>query len=127
MTFHLGTRSLSNLTGVHPSLVNVMHEAIKNSPHDFTITEGVRSKERQKELFDKKLSQTMNSRHLTGHAVDFCIIIDGKANWDVPKYKEVATHIKAVADKLEIPIVCGVDWKGFIDGPHVELARSVYK
>ena len=126
MTFHLGTRSLSNLTGVHPSLVNVMHEAIKNSPHDFTITEGVRSKERQKELFDKKLSQTMNSRHLTGHAVDIALIKNGKACWDVQLFEEVILHIQFISKGLEVPLVFGGHWKTFKDWPHIELDRKVF-
>ena len=127
MTYQFGVLSKERLEAVHQDLRKVFYEAIGGSPYDFSITEGLRTHKRQKMLVEAGKSQTMNSRHLTGHAVDFCIIIDGKASWDVPKYKEVATHIKAVADKLEIPIVCGVDWKGFIDGPHVELARSVYK
>ena len=127
MTYQFGVLSKERLEGVHQDLRKVFYEAIGGSPYDFSITEGLRTYKRQKMLVEAGKSKTMNSRHLTGHAVDFCIIIDGKASWDVPKYKEVATHIKAVADKLEIPIVCGVDWKGFVDGPHVELARSVYK
>jgi peptidoglycan L-alanyl-D-glutamate endopeptidase CwlK len=52
-----------------------MEEAIKESPLDFSITEGLRTKERQKELFSAGKSQTMNSRHLTGKAVDIAVII----------------------------------------------------
>lgn len=126
MPFHLGTRSISNLTGVHPALASVMYEAIKESPHDFTITEGLRTKERQKELFDKKLSQTMNSRHLTGHAVDIAIIKSGKACWDVQLFEETILHIEFVAKSLEVPIVCGGRWKTFKDWPHIELDRKAY-
>lgn len=127
MTYQFGVLSKERLEGVHQDLRKVFYEAIGGSPYDFSITEGLRTYKRQKMLVEAGKSKTMNSRHLTGHAVDFCIIIDGKASWDVPKYKEVATHIKAVADKLEIPIVCGVDWKGFVDAVHIELDRQHYK
>ena len=51
MTFSFGTKSSEKLAQVHPDLQRVFNEAIKNSPLDFSITEGLRTKERQKELF----------------------------------------------------------------------------
>ena len=126
MTFALGQRSKDRLTGVHPDLVKVIEEAIKESPLDFSITEGLRTKERQKELFDAGKSQTMRSRHLTGHAVDIAVIKDGTVTWDAQYYIPVLDHIKAVARQMEIPIVCGGDWVSFKDYPHIELNRSKY-
>lgn len=127
MTYQFGVLSKERLEGVHQDLRKVFYEAIGGSPYDFSITEGLRTYKRQKMLVEAGKSQTMNSRHLTGHAVDFCIIIDGKADWDLEKYHKVTDHIKNVASKLNIPIVCGIDWKTLKDGPHVELDRSVYK
>lgn len=126
MMFRFGTRSLSNLQGVHPDLVRVMQEAITNSPYDFSITEGVRTRARQQHLYAEGASRTLNSRHLTGHAVDIAIIIDGKANWDFEKYKEVAEHIKAVAKLNDVSLIWGGEWRGLRDGPHYELDRKVY-
>lgn len=126
MTFALGTKSKERLKGVHPDLVKVIEEAIKESPLDFSITEGLRTKERQKVLFDSGKSQTMNSRHITGHAIDFAVLKDGEITWDFQYYRIVADHIKAVAKKLDIPIVSGADWVSFKDGPHIELHRSKY-
>lgn len=122
-----GVRSTSNLIGVHKDLVNVMRESIKNSPHDFTITQGVRTPAQQKELFDKGASRTLMSRHLTGHAVDIAIIKDGKAVWDFSLYQEVADHVKKVAADMGVSLVWGGDWRGLRDGPHYELDRKVYK
>lgn len=127
MTYKFSALSKERLEGVHPDLKKLFYEALEGSPHDFSITEGVRSQKRQKLLVEAGKSQTMNSRHLTGHAVDFCIIIEGKANWELEKYHEVTDHIKNVARKLDIPIVCGIDWKTLKDGPHVELDRRIYK
>jgi peptidoglycan L-alanyl-D-glutamate endopeptidase CwlK len=126
MTFALSQRSKDRLKGVHPDLVKVIEEAIKESPLDFSISEGLRTKERQKVLFDSGKSQTMNSRHITGHAIDFAVIKDGEVTWDFKYYQLVADHIKEVAKTLDVPIIWGGDWKSFRDGPHVELNRSKY-
>jgi peptidoglycan L-alanyl-D-glutamate endopeptidase CwlK len=122
-----GVRSTSNLIGVHKDLVMVMREAIKESPHDFAITQGVRTEAQQKELFARGASRTLMSRHLTGHAVDIAIIKDGKAVWDFSLYQEVADHIKKVAADMGVSLVWGGDWRGLRDGPHFELDRKVYK
>lgn len=126
MTFSLSQRSKDRLKGVHPDLVKVIEEAIKESPLDFSISEGLRTKERQKALFDAGKSQTMNSRHLTGKAVDIAVIKDGEVTWDFKYYQLVADHIKKVAKELKIDIVWGGDWQSFKDGPHIELHRSKY-
>jgi peptidoglycan L-alanyl-D-glutamate endopeptidase CwlK len=126
MTFALGQRSKDRLTGVHPDLVKVIEEAIKESPLDFSITEGLRTKERQKALFDAGKSQTMNSRHITGKAVDIAVIKDGEVTWDFKHYQTVADHIKKIAKDMKIDLVWGGDWQSFRDGPHYELHRSVY-
>ncbi len=124
--FRFGTRSLSRLQGVHPDLVRVMEKAITNSPHDFSITEGLRTPERQRELVSQGASRTLMSRHLTGHAVDIAIIKDGKAVWDFPLYQEVAEHIEKVAVEEGVSIVWGGRWRGLRDGVHFELNRKVY-
>jgi peptidoglycan L-alanyl-D-glutamate endopeptidase CwlK len=126
MTFSLSQRSKDRLKGVHPDLVKVIEEAIKESPLDFSISEGLRTKERQKVLFDSGKSQTMNSRHITGHAIDFAVIKDGEVTWDFKYYQLVADHIKKVAKELGVDIVWGGDWQSFRDGPHIELHRSKY-
>jgi peptidoglycan L-alanyl-D-glutamate endopeptidase CwlK len=126
MTFALGQRSKDRLSGVHPDLVKVIEEAIKESPLDFSITEGLRTKERQKELFDAGKSQTMNSRHITGKAIDIAVLFEGKVTWEFRHYQTVADHIKKVAKELGIELVWGGDWQSFKDGPHFELNRSVY-
>jgi peptidoglycan L-alanyl-D-glutamate endopeptidase CwlK len=126
MTYNFGNKSLEKLSTVHPDLQKLFKEAITNSPYDFSITEGVRSLERQKELVAAKKSTTMHSRHLTGHAVDIAVIVDGKISWDIRVYKAVADHIKNVAKLMSIPIEWGGDWKSFIDGPHFQLPEKVY-
>lgn len=123
----LNQRSEKALVGVHPDLVAVVRRAAELMPGGFVITEGMRTKERQRELFAKGLSKTMNSRHLVGLAVDFAPIVDGQVNWKWAAAERVANTFKKAATELKIPIVWGGNWKTFKDGVHIELDRRVYK
>lgn len=125
--FVLGSVSKNNLKGVHPDLVKVVERAISLTTVDFRVIEGLRSKQRQIELVNKGASKTLNSRHITGHAVDVVALIGGSVRWDWPLYDKLAKAFKQSAKELNIPIVWGGDWKTFKDGPHFELDRSVYK
>jgi len=122
----LDARSERNLRGVHPDLVAVMREAIRRHPVKATITEGLRTLERQRKLLAAGASRTLRSRHLTGHAVDVVFIMDRRARWDWPLYKDFADTVKAVAKEKGIRVVWGGDWRTFKDGPHFELYRKDY-
>jgi peptidoglycan L-alanyl-D-glutamate endopeptidase CwlK len=124
--FKLGKRSIERLQGVHPDLVRVVHRAIALTPVDFTVLEGLRSHERQQTLVASGASQTLNSRHITGHAVDLGAWVDNQVDWSWPLYHQIANAMKAAANELGISIVCGADWKKFPDGPHFELDRKYY-
>lgn len=126
MTFALGQRSLDRLIGVHPDMVKTIHRAIQITAIDFTVLEGLRTKERQKELFAKGATKTMNSRHLTGHAVDIAPVIDGAVSWDWPLYHRLAVAVKEAAKEVGVPITWGGDWRTFKDGPHWELPWNAY-
>jgi len=125
MTYKLGARSIANLRGVHPDLVAVVKRAITITEIDFTVTEGLRTKERQAQLVKAGASKTMNSRHITGHAVDVAAWVDG-VRWDWGLYPKIAVAFKKAAADLGVPIVWGGDWKSFRDGPHFELDRRKY-
>lgn len=126
MTYALGQRSLDRLKGVHPDLQKVVRRAIELTPIDFTITEGLRTLERQKTLLAAGASQTLKSRHITGHAIDFAALVGGEVRWDWPLYGKIAEAFKAAATELGVPIIWGGDWKSLRDGPHVELDRKCY-
>lgn len=68
--YTLSNKSLAKLDGVHPDLVAIVERAIQSSSQDFSVGEGLRSIDRQHELYNTGRSKTLNSRHLTGHAVD---------------------------------------------------------
>lgn len=126
MTFGLSTKSRARLEGVHPDLVRVVEAAIRTSPVDFAVTEGLRSVKRQEELVAAGASKTMNSRHLTGHAVDLAPIIAGQIRWDWPPFHDIAKAMKAAAAAEGVAIIWGGDWRTFKDGPHFELDRFAY-
>lgn len=130
--FRFSQRSLNNLKGVHSDLVKVVRRALEISELDFTVIEGVRTKERQAQLFKQGVTKTMNSRHLTGHAVD---IVPYPVDWnDLEKFGKLAKAMFQASKELKIPIRWGGDWnrngrsddEKFYDGPHFELLKAVY-
>lgn len=124
--FSLGSRSLKNLEGVHPDLVKVVKRAIEITKQDFTVIEGLRSLSRQKELVAKGASRTMNSRHLTGHAVDIVPWVDGTISWDWKFYSEIRSAMMTAAAELGVAIEWGGNWTSFKDGPHWQLPHAQY-
>lgn len=122
----LNDRSRIRLMGVHADLVKVIERAYELSSNPFIVTEGLRTLERQKQLVAKGASQTLDSRHLTGHAVDLAVTVDSEVRWDWPLYRKLGDTVKAAAKELSVSIVWGGDWKGFPDGPHFELDRKTY-
>jgi len=126
MSYALGPRSLERLVGVHPDLVRVVKRAIGESPLDFTVLEGLRSRERQTVLYAKGATKTMNSRHLTGHAVDLAPVIAGQVSWDWPLYNKLALTVFEAAKAEDVPITWGGNWTTFKDGPHWELPWEKY-
>lgn len=126
----LNERSVRNLAGVHPDLVRVVQRAaeIVDSRDDglgFIVTEGVRTKEKQAALVKAGASWTMNSRHLTGHAVDVAATVNGEVRWDWPLYIQLSGIMRRAAKDVGIDIAWGGEWK-VRDGPHFELNRASY-
>lgn len=125
-TFKLSRRSRDNLVGVHPDLVAIVEKAITLTPVDFIVLEGVRSLARQKQLLAAGATRALDSRHLTGHAVDLCAWVDREVRWDWPLYRHIAAAMKAAARSLDMQVEWGGDWKSFKDGPHFELPVAQY-
>jgi len=123
MTYVLGSKSKKKLKGVHPDLVAVVERAIEISEQDFSVIEGMRSVKRQKQLLADGKSTTMNSRHLTGHAVD---LAPYPMSWDWKYFYPIADAMKQAAEELDVKIVWGGDWKNFPDGPHFQLDWGAY-
>ena len=132
-------RSLDNMQGLHPDLILVLNRALHTSPHDFVVTEGLRTLERQKELLRIGATKTLKSRHLKqadgyGHAFDFYAYVDinkdGKVVFEEMASTRlmipIANAIKAAAKEKDVAVTYGGDWRRFKDYPHFELNRAVY-
>lgn len=153
MGFKLGNKSLHELDGVHPDLVAVVRRAIALSVQDFAVHDGMRTLEEQQRLLASGASQTLDSRHVTGHAVDLVPVINGKLRWEWAPIYVIADAVRVAARELGIPIRWGGAWdttltdsdespedlvhdysarrraagkKAFIDGPHFELPKDRY-
>ena len=125
--FKLSAKSLDRLKGLHPDIVKVVKRTIEITGSDFSVGEGLRTITRQKELFKQGATKTMNSRHLTGHAVDlFALDEDGKVTWDWKYYYPLAAAVKQAAKDVGVSIEWGGDWSKFKDGPHYQLPWSRY-
>lgn len=122
----LNTRSMANLTGVHPDLVNVVKLAAANADLEFIVTEGVRTISRQAELVKAGASQTMKSRHITGHAVDLAAMVGGEVRWAWPLYDKLNVQMQAASNALGTPIEWGGAWQSFKDGCHWQLPTKEY-
>ena len=150
--FHLSQRSQSRLVGLQPDLVRVVRRAIEITDVDFTVLEGLRARARQIELVRVGASKTMNSRHLTGHAVDLGAFVDGTVRWDWPLYFKLGEAMRRSGREEGVPLVWGAAWgrlltdfesaeaandsyvderraqgrRPFLDGPHFELLWESY-
>lgn len=122
----LTDRCKKRLEGVYPDLVRVIEKASQNADVSFIVTEGLRTKDRQVELFRAGATTTMRSRHLTGHAVDLAVKVGDEVRWDWPLYHRLADAVKAAAKQVAVPVEWGGDWVTFKDGPHFQLPRSKY-
>ncbi len=132
MSFALSQRSLQRLDGVHPKLANVVKAAIAISKTDFSVIEGVRSLEKQREYFNAGKSRTMKSKHLTGHAVDLMPLVDTdgdgdrEGTWEERHFLPIADAMRQAASSLGIQITWGGEWRSFRDCPHWEIDPQRY-
>ncbi len=124
--FRLGRRSKQRLEGLHPDLIQIVEKAITITRVDFTVLEGLRTEERQRELFAAGASSTMNSRHLTGHAVDLGAWVARSVRWDWPLYDQIGAAMKLAAVEERLMVEWGGDWRSFKDGPHFQLPWADY-
>ena len=116
MNYKFGKTSEEKLATVDSKLANIARKALAVSNIDFGITEGKRSVEKQKQLVEEGASKTMNSKHLSGHAIDIVCYADA---------------FKLACKGSEIKIRWGGSWKvndftlnpenKFIDAVHYEI------
>lgn len=110
MSFVFGKRSHEQLATVKPPLEAVVCRALLYSTQDFSVHEGVRSGERQRELVAAGASRTLDSYHLTGHAVDLVPYVKGRLQWQLPLCIRVAQAMHQASLELDTPLVWGAVW-----------------
>lgn len=141
----LTARDKKRLEGVHPDLVSVVRRAFQiwdslGTGYRLSVAEGVRTKERQAELYAQGRTKpgpivtwTLESRHITGHAVDIVMSKNGVIPWsDRSLWDALYECMTEAASFLCIDIRSGLDWdmdgqtreKGERDAPHYELPRT---
>lgn len=108
--FSLSELSLKRLQGVNPELVKVVKRAIEITGVDFRVQEGLRTIEQQREYVRQGKSQTMNSRHLTGNAVDLVAIVDGQVSWNFNHYYTIAKAMAQASTELGVAVRWGGAW-----------------
>ncbi|MFN8993322.1 MAG: M15 family metallopeptidase [Pseudomonadota bacterium] len=149
----ISARCELRLAGVHPDLVRVVRRAAAGGAM-FRVIEGMRTPERQAELMRAGKTQTLNSRHLTGHAVDLAPLVGTDVSWDWKHFFPLADAMADAARAEGVPLIWGGAWgrtvhdwpqgsakqaqaayvaerraagrKPFLDGPHFELPAGVY-
>lgn len=143
--FTFGPRSLLHLEGINEDLEDVAHHAIILSTVDFAVIEGLRTAGRQAQLVAEGASQTLQSKHIIGHAIDIAAMVGGAISWDYPLYPVIAQAFQQASRDLSIPLRWGGVWdvdladlsdnlalevenykarkhgKAFIDAGHFEL------
>ena len=87
------------------------------TPIRFMVTEGVRTAERQRELYAHKKTKTLKSLHLVGRAVDIVPLVNGKPSWQWKHYTPLIKTAKQVGAQLGLRLEFGYDW-GW-DAPHI--------
>jgi len=109
-SYRLSDHSKRKLVGVNKDLIHVVIDAIKTTKQDFRVLEGCRTKERQKELVRLGASQTLNSKHISGDAVDLGAWLDGSVSWHWPLYIEIAEAMRKSAINNNVVLTWGACW-----------------
>ena len=132
----------------------VVLRAIQITAIDFMVTEGRRTLARQKLLVANGASHTLQSKHLTGHAVDLGALLGGAYSGDWALYHQLAAAMRKAALELGVTLTWGGVWDRtlnslgenlgaefaayvarrkragdttpFVDGPHFELDPAKY-
>jgi peptidoglycan L-alanyl-D-glutamate endopeptidase CwlK len=151
----ISARCELRLAGVHPDLVRVVRRAAEGGAmFRVPLDGGRRTPERQDELMRAGKTQTLNSRHLTGHAVDLAPLVGTDISWNWTHFFPLADAMADAARAEGVPLIWGGAWgrlvqdwpqgsakaaqaayvaerraagrKPFLDGPHFELPASGY-
>lgn len=133
MPFALSMQSNMKLSGVHIQLVRCVRRAAELIEHGntFVVFEGVRPLEQQKAMVKLGHSKTLNSRHLTGHAVDLVPVADVDGDGDVEItwlqqfFRPTVDAMKKAKEELKLDVDWGFELWGW-DMPHWQLNWNTF-
>ena len=110
----LSKLSLERLEGVDERLKAIVIECAARCPYPFNVSEGLRTKEQQREY-------VRQGKHLTGKAVDLYPLTMNRKQVDWSRFEELADLMFQVARDQDTEIDWGGHWKTFVDKCHFEL------
>jgi peptidoglycan L-alanyl-D-glutamate endopeptidase CwlK len=124
MAYKLSERSLSRLVGVDDAMRAVTELAIEYTTVDYGVTCGLRTVEEQRELVEAGASQTMNSRHITGQAVDVVAYVGPRISWELNLYDNITEWNGSMEEAMNayVDLRRRQGKRPFIDAPHFELS-----
>lgn len=131
-----GKRSRERLDTCHAAIQLICAEVIQY--YDFSVSEGVRTAERQALLFKDGKSQLDGTIKMSYHqlkegqdkawAVDIVPYFDGKMQWnDIGAFRKLAGYMFKESQKLigqgviKHRLVHGGQWRTFVDMPHFQI------
>lgn len=114
MAFTLNAKDNTKLQGANPALIAIVNKAVEYCPIQFHVGEGLRTVEQQRAMVAKGVSQTMNSRHIGGFAVDLWAYPMGVLSWDLKQYEPIAEAMRHAALDLQTPLQWGCAWERYL-------------
>lgn len=141
MEYKFGKSSLKHRGQIRENLVKVVDRALSYGIMDFSLTESVRSKEKQNEYYDEGKSEAKwpKGKHNVENegdlamAVDFCPYINNKPSWNKLHCCVLGGLLQAAAAELKIKVRWGGNWdmdgepitdQDFQDLVHMELVEE---
>ena len=139
----LGAKSRAELVDVHPALAHLVERAIEISAQDFSVHDGLRTDDEQREYVRLGVSKTMASKHKRqtdgfGHAVDLVPFINGQLRWEwkpiyviaaaVRKALDIVNEERAAVGKPPLKLIWGGVWdRDFAQLPYTpkEIEQAV--
>jgi hypothetical protein len=119
-------------SGVNADLMRVYNRAAaiaQQQGYTIHIRQGVRTKAEQIRYVANGASRTLNSRHLTGDALDLEVKYAGKSTDQQDWYwvRRINTAMQQASAETGVPIEWGGNWKTFKDGFHFQLPWSYHR
>lgn len=131
--FVFGKRSKKKLKNVNEVVKRVCKRALAESTVDFSVIDGFRTQEQQKEMYDKGVSEldgTNNiSDHQTGMAIDVIPVLKGKNIWDTEDLEVRSAWLEVyrafmragMKEGAQLEFGLGYNISGGRDWPHISI------